>query len=122
MAKLAAPIPVLRVFDEQKTRQFYVEYLGFEIEFEHQYADGYPLYLGVIRSSCKLHLSEHHGDCSPVAKVRIPVNNITAFCEDLQSRKTNFIPPPGGKQMPWGMMETTVVDPFGNKLVFYQEP
>lgn len=122
MTDLASPIPVLRVFDEEKTRQFYVDYLGFAIEFEHRYADGYPLYLGVARGACKLHLTEHHGDCSPVAKVRIPVADLTAFCDDLGKKKTDFIPPPGGKDTPWGMKETTIIDPFGNKLVFYHDP
>jgi len=121
MVKLSPPVPVLRVFDETKTKAFYVDFLGFEVDFEHRYAESYPLYLGVSRSGCKLHLSEHHGDCSPVAKVRIQIDDLKEFCRELGARETEFIAPKSGSRMQWGSKECTVVDPFGNKLVFFQE-
>ena len=121
MTELGAPIPVLRIFDEQLARDFYARYLGFEIEFEHRYADDYPLHIGSSLSGCKLHLTEHHGDCSPVAKVRIPNANVTTFCKSLSQKDTRFVKPGGGRMMPWGMKECTLTDPFGNKLVFYED-
>ena len=30
-----APIPILRSFDEAKAREFYVDFLGFEVVFAH---------------------------------------------------------------------------------------
>jgi len=121
MTELGAPIPVLRIFDETKAREYYVDFIGFEIEFEHRYADDYPLYLGVTLSGCKLHLTEHHGDCSPVAKVRIPTANVATFCKSLLQKDTKFAKPGGGQMTPWGMKECTLTDPFGNKLVFYED-
>lgn len=121
MIELGAPIPVLRIFDEQLARDFYTGFLGFEIEFEHRYAEDYPLYLGVSLSGCSLHLTEHHGDCSPVAKVRIPTADVSAFCKSLSQKDSNFVKPGGGQMTPWGMKECTLTDPFGNKLVFYKD-
>ena len=42
-------IPVFRVLDERKSREFYIDFLGFSIEFEHRFGENYPLYLGVIK-------------------------------------------------------------------------
>jgi catechol 2,3-dioxygenase-like lactoylglutathione lyase family enzyme len=28
-------VPILRIFDVAKTREFYVDYLGFSVDFEH---------------------------------------------------------------------------------------
>ena len=58
-------IPVLRFFDEAKMREFYLGFLGFEMTFEFRFEPETPLYLGVQRGDCLLHLSEHHGDGTP---------------------------------------------------------
>ena len=55
-------IPILRIFDEAKAREFYVDFLGFTIDWEHRFEPGLPLYMQVSKDDCILHLSEHHGD------------------------------------------------------------
>jgi hypothetical protein len=30
-------IPILRIFDETKAREFYLDFLGFSVEFEHRF-------------------------------------------------------------------------------------
>lgn len=45
--EISSSIPVMRMFDEAAARAFYVDYLGFEIEWEHRFhktAES-PLYL-----------------------------------------------------------------------------
>jgi hypothetical protein len=37
-------IPVLRIFDEAKAREFYIGFLGFKIDVEHRFEPGAPLY------------------------------------------------------------------------------
>ncbi len=61
-------IPILRMFDERKAREFYIDFLGFSIEFEHRFEADLPLYLGISRNGLNLHLSEHHGDACPVRR------------------------------------------------------
>ena len=34
------PIPILRSFDEATAKEFYVEFLGFKIDFEHRFEPG----------------------------------------------------------------------------------
>ena len=44
--KFGAVTPVLRMFDVAKVREFYVDFLGFTVDFEHRYGADFPLYMG----------------------------------------------------------------------------
>ncbi len=79
-------IPILRSFDEGKAREFYLDWLGFKVDFAHRFEPGLPLYMQVSRGDCVLHLSEHHGDGSPGACIRIQVDELEELFAELQSR------------------------------------
>jgi uncharacterized glyoxalase superfamily protein PhnB len=115
-----APTPVLRMFDEAKARQFYVDFLEFEVYFEHRFEQDAPLYMGLSRGDCRLHLSEHHGDASPGASVRIRCSDVRAYQRALLAKKYKYYRP-GLLDTDWGTTEMTVEDGFGNKLIFFQE-
>ena len=66
---LGKVIPILRIFDEAKALEFYVDFLGFKVDWQHRFEANFPLYLQVSLGECALHLSEHHGDASPGAAV-----------------------------------------------------
>jgi catechol 2,3-dioxygenase-like lactoylglutathione lyase family enzyme len=57
-APTSAAVPILRIFDRAKAREFYVDFLGFTVDWEHG-GDGSPLYTQVSRGGTVLHLSEH---------------------------------------------------------------
>jgi uncharacterized glyoxalase superfamily protein PhnB len=120
MAELFGPTPILRIFDEAKAKEFYLEFLGFEVRFSHRFEDEFPLYMGIARSGCDLHLSEHHGDASPGSHIRIPVDNIDDLSRELSSKNYKYAKPGGAQDTPWGTRELTVTDPFGNRLTFFQ--
>ena len=86
MITLSRTTPILRSFDEARAREFYVGFLGFEVVFEHRFHEGAPLYMEVRRDGCALHLSEHHGDATPGASMRIQVNDVDALCMELLAR------------------------------------
>lgn len=109
--------PVFRIFDESKAKEFYVDYLGFKVEWEHRFEEGLPLYLEVSRGDLRIHLTEHHGDCCPGSAVRIVTDNLDAFHEEL-TRKDYGFAQPGIEDTPWGTRELSVKDPFGNRLTF----
>jgi hypothetical protein len=73
------PTPILRIFDEAKMRELYVGFLGFQVDWEHRFEPGTPIYLQVSLGGCKLHLSENHGDGSPGARVRIEVDELEGY-------------------------------------------
>lgn len=115
--KLGPAVPLLRSFDEARTRAFYVDYLGFAVDWEHRFEDGLPLYMQLSRDGCVLHLTEHHGDCTPGAALRIAVADIDAFAADL-ARRHHPGARPHIETMPWGTRDLRVTDPHGNRLVF----
>jgi len=115
--KIGNVTPILRAFDEAKSKEFYVDFLGFKVDWEHRFDDRAPLYMQVSKSDCVLHLSEHHGDSSPGAAMRIEVDDIDALHKELSDKKYKNARP-GIQDQPWGTRDMTVSDPFGNKLIF----
>jgi catechol 2,3-dioxygenase-like lactoylglutathione lyase family enzyme len=115
-----APIPILRIFDEAKARQFYVDFLGFRVDFEHRFEPDAPLYMGVSLGDCKLNLSEHHGDGSPGSTVRIRVDELETYHQSLLAKHYKYYRP-GLTDTDWHTREMTVQDGFGNKLVFFRD-
>jgi uncharacterized glyoxalase superfamily protein PhnB len=114
---LGGPTPILRVFDEEKAKAFYLGFLGFAVTWEHRFEPGFPLYLEVVRGGCVLHLSEHHGDATPGAALRVPVSDLDAFHAELAAQSYPYARP-SIEAKPWGTRDMAVTDPFGNRLVF----
>jgi hypothetical protein len=96
MIKFEAPTPILRIFDETKAKEFYLDYLGFRVDWEHRFDDNFPLYMQVSRGACLLHLSEHHGDACPGSAIRIPCDDIESLHAELDSKD----PSPGSSTRP----------------------
>jgi len=115
-----SPIPILRSFDEAKAKEFYVDFLGFQIDWEHRFEDNTPLYMQLSKDSCIIHLSEHHGDSSPGASLRILTPDLNGY-QQLLLEKQYKNARPGIQDMPWGTRDMAISDPFGNKLIFNQE-
>lgn len=115
--KFISTVPVLRIFDVTKAREFYVDFLGFQIDWEHRFEVNLPLYMQVSRNGCILHLSEHHGDCCPGAAIRVATDKLDAFRDELISKQYRYARP-GIEKMPWGTREMSITDPFGNRIIF----
>jgi catechol 2,3-dioxygenase-like lactoylglutathione lyase family enzyme len=113
-------IPILRSFDEAKAREFYVDFLGFTVDWEHRFAENAPLYMQVSKGLLVLHLSEHHGDCSPGGAVRVETHNVDALGAELRAKRYKYANPGCGQLTPWGTKELTLTDPFKNRLIFWE--
>jgi catechol 2,3-dioxygenase-like lactoylglutathione lyase family enzyme len=109
-------IPILRIFDEARARDFYIDFLGFQVDWEHRFEPGTPLYMQISRDDCIVHLSEHHGDATPGAALRIETTALDAYCDALNAKRYKYARP-GIQSMPWGR-DMSIKDPFGNKLTF----
>jgi len=117
--KFHPPVPILRSFDEGKAREFYVDWLGFRVDWEHRFEPGMPLYMQVSRGGCVLHLSEHHGDGTPGSAIRVQVDELEALHAELQSRPyKNYRP--GLQDQEWGAREMVVQDGSGNRVIFFR--
>ena len=114
-------VPILRIFDEAKAREYYEGFLGFKFDWEHRFEPGTPLYAQVSRGGCKVHLSEHHGDASPGASIRIGVDDLDALHAEFTANKYKYNRP-GIQDMPWGLREMMCNDPFFNRIIFVAAP
>jgi len=114
---LKRTIPVLRMFDVAKAREFYIDYLGFKAEFEHRFHDNAPLFMGVSRDGIILYLSEHHGDGSPGVHVIVETTGVDDLFEELKAKHYRYMNP-SIQDQEWGTRELGVVDPAGNKIYF----
>jgi uncharacterized glyoxalase superfamily protein PhnB len=114
---LKPAIPILRIFDLEKTKQFYLEYLGFTVEWEHRFGENFPIYMRVTRSGMILHLSEHHGDGTPGTHLFVPMKGIDELHRELHAKNYRYMKP-GIEDAPWGARTMTVIDPFSNSITF----
>jgi uncharacterized glyoxalase superfamily protein PhnB len=112
-------VPIFRIFDENKAKEFYLNYLGFTLDWEHRFEPEMPLYLQLSMDELTLHLSEHHGDCCPGAAIRIEVKEIKKLHSELLAKNYAYSKP-GLESTPWGSDECRITDPFGNRIIFYE--
>lgn len=114
--QISGAIPLIRIFSEEKAREFYVDFLGFSIEWEHRFEDDLPLYAQIRRDDLVIHLTGHHGDATPGSTLFIPMTGIETLHAELNARRYAHARP-GIKHEGWGnVME--IADPFGNRLRF----
>jgi catechol 2,3-dioxygenase-like lactoylglutathione lyase family enzyme len=117
--KLGSVIPVFRIFDEAKAREFYCDFLGFEVEFEHRYQEDFPIFMGIKHGDCRLYLSEHNGDGSPGASIRVRVEGIQEYQEGLLAKQYKYSRP-GLEDNGFGDWDMSIGDPFGNRITFWE--
>ena len=111
-------VPVLRMHDVAVAKRFYVDWLGFTVDWEDGAADG-PVYLQVSREGIVLHLSSHHGDGTPGGVVLVEVDDgLDALLAELYARPYPFFNPAIGEH-PLGR-ELQVLDPSSNQLRFFE--
>lgn len=113
-------VPILRIFDVAKAKEFYVGFLGFNVDWEHRFEDGMPLYMQVSRDGLTLHLSEHHGDCCPGSTVFVRATGLGPYHREITAKGYPYLRP-GIEAAPWGGRCMEVIDPFGNRLRFSED-
>ena len=114
-------IPLLRIFDTAKAKEFYIDWLGFTIDWEHRYGETFPLYMQVSKDNIRLHLTEHHGDCCPGAKLYIEfAGSVSDYHASITAKDYRYNKP-GLQEAPWNALTLEVTDPFGNKICFAED-
>src|SRR5918998_6519945 len=86
-------VPLLRIFDVAKAKDFYVGFLGFAVDWEHRFDERAPLYMQVSRGGLTLHLTEHHGDCCPGSKVFVWMTGLEAFHREVHAKDYRYLKP-----------------------------
>jgi hypothetical protein len=110
-------MPVFRIFSMEKAREFYLGFLGCKVDWEFRFTPDAPAYMQVSREGLSLHLSEHHGDCTPGALAYVYMTGVEALHRELTDKNYRHNHP-GLEQQEWGLLEMRVTDPFNNRIVF----
>ena len=119
---LKSSIPVIRMLDEAKAKSFYLDFLGYRIDWEHRSSDvvDSPLYMQIHQGDSILHLNGHAESDAPVCEVRIPVENLDQYCEYLCAKTTGPEKPSVVDPRYEGRKsDMNLIDPSGNHLVFW---
>jgi hypothetical protein len=117
---LEACHPALRIFDVVLAKSFYLQWLGFHLDWEYRPENGGPSIMGVSRDKAVLCLTEHYGDGSPCAKLFIGTDDLDELHQEIMQRPNPFMRP-GLETAEWCEKFMTVIDPFGNRLVFAEK-
>jgi catechol 2,3-dioxygenase-like lactoylglutathione lyase family enzyme len=110
-------VPIFRIFSLEKAREFYVDFLGCRVDWEHRFDPQAPVYMQVSRDGLAIHLSEHHGDGTPGSIVYVYMRGVEELHRELKEKNYRHNHP-DLQQQEWGMLELAVVDPFNNRIVF----
>ena len=113
-------IPIMRIFDEDKAKEFYLGFLGMELDWEHRFEPGFPIYMQVSLGNMVLHLSEHSGDCTPGSKVFVNTNKLDKLYNEIISKGYKYNKPEI-TTAPWGDRVFEVTDPFSNRVLFNEQ-
>ncbi len=98
-------VPIFHVQDGLETAKWYAR-LGFQLESQHQFAPGMPLYLFLRRGNIHLHLSEHAGDARPNSLAYFYVADVDPIAIEFGVKV---------QDQPWAR-EVALTDPAGNRL------
>lgn len=109
-------IPQLRITNAEHSLAFYVDGLGFKIDWKHQFEPGFPLFFQITRAGQTIFLTEHTGDCEVGGAVYFTVPDARACYAEFQQRGIAATKGPENTQ--WGTCEFMLTDPDGNKLRF----
>ncbi len=110
-------MPTLRMTDYAKSKAFYVDSLGFKIDWEHRFEAHLPVFMQVSRDGLAFFLTEHTGDCPAGGLIHLYVPDVDAWFAELKGKGVPVKEAPNEDLQ--GLRSMTIVDPDGNKLMFH---
>lgn len=111
-------VPILPVDDLPVAREFYLDKLGFDLEFEAS-DDGKTGLLGVRRGTIRITLDCPMAGHGRDACVALRVESVDSYYEEWRSRTPVKRPP---HDEPWGARTFDLIDPFGNTIFVMGPP
>jgi uncharacterized glyoxalase superfamily protein PhnB len=112
-------IPQLRITNAERSLHYYVECLGFKVDWEHRFEPGFPLFAQLTRQGQTIFLTEHAGDCQLGGAVYFIVPDAATCLSAFEQR--GAVPINSLTNTAWGTCEFLLSDPDGNRLRFASE-
>lgn len=108
-------IPALRITDYERSRKYYIDVLGFAVDWEHRFAPHMPVFLSVVRDGMQIYLTQHKGDCQVGGLVHFVISDVDEWYREFCARGAIVTEPPNNDI---GFRNMTILDPDGNQLRF----
>lgn len=109
-------IPTLRILNYNEAVEFYIDFLGFTIDWEHRFGPSEPVYMQISRNHLTLHLSENKRFQTGIITF-VDTKGVEEFHKELVERNTTKSIPEVSKT-DWQTLQMEIEDPFGNLLRF----
>ena len=115
--RIAEVVPVFTIGSYDEAVVFYVDWLGFSLDWEWREAPGRPVVMAISRDGVSLMLVEQT-DSPSASWLNLKVDDLGAFAEEWNSRRPNSVTV--GVSPPYEIPTVSLQDPFGNRLDFEQ--
>jgi catechol 2,3-dioxygenase-like lactoylglutathione lyase family enzyme len=110
--------PQLRMTNWERARAFYVDGLGFSVDWEHRFEPGLPVFAQLSLDGLSIFLTEHSEDCKVGGAAYFIVEDVDALYREISSPRRGITPEELPSETPWQTREMVVIDPDGNRLRF----
>jgi catechol 2,3-dioxygenase-like lactoylglutathione lyase family enzyme len=110
-------VPALRMTNYERSKSYYVEKLGFDVEWEHRFEPNFPVFMSLARDGMQIYLSEHSGDCQVGGLVHFLIADVDAWYREFREKGAIVSEAPNDDL---GFRNMTVRDPDGNQLRFME--
>jgi catechol 2,3-dioxygenase-like lactoylglutathione lyase family enzyme len=110
-------IPTLRITDYERSKAYYVERLGFTVDWEHRFEANFPVFMSVVREGMQVYLTQHRGDCQVGGLVHFVIQDVDAWHKEFRDREARVTEAPNDDL---GFRNMTITDPDGNQLRFME--
>ncbi len=107
-------VPILHIDGYEDATAYYVDWLGFRIDWEFRFEPAFPVYMQISRDGLVFHLSQHEGDNPAGVVCHVDVDDLDALIAERRSRRPEC--PLEVTITPWSAKHLTLKDPFGNSL------
>ncbi len=108
--------PQFRITEAKQSLAFYVDGLGFQVDWEHRFEPGFPVFMQLTRAGQSIFLTEHTGDCEVGGAAYFVVPDVDACYQEFVAR--GVVPTEAPENSPWKTREMLLTDPDGNRLRF----
>ena len=117
MTAIQRVVPALRITNYERSKRFYLNQLGFRLEWEHRFGPTFPVFMSVALDGMRLYLSEHSGDCQVGGLVHFVVSDVHSLHSIFTERQVPITEAPNNDL---GFRNMTITDPDGNQLRFME--
>jgi catechol 2,3-dioxygenase-like lactoylglutathione lyase family enzyme len=84
-------VPIFRIFSLEKAREFYLDFLGFKVDWEHRFDPDAPVFMQVSRDGLAINLTEHHGGGTPGSIAYVYMTGVRELHRELSEKKYRYI-------------------------------